>query len=569
MRVIAKFTQNERRQARYLLLASFVVLGVGVWPLLGSHALYLDDMGRALDGYFGWNINARPAAEGVMRLLGFGDALVNIAPLPQLAAWVIAAVMSLVWWRQVPGLHPVVYVLGNALIWLTPFTLQNFTYVFDSLPMTIALASAVLASLLLRQPLSSCPSSSLQSLSLKNRWRQLMVATALLLVALCSYQPALNAFLVLSLLEALFSASVRRSDNDLAYTSVSGSWQDLLQRAGVVIAALVLYLPLSRLLVAGEYSQQHGRMLDPGDLMALLDGARGNLQAAANAWRGGMDHVSLVLSMLLLLIVLIMALVGAGAYSRSGGKGDAGRSAGWRERGLETSFKRLSRGLWLLLLIPALWGPMLLLAEPVFHSRTLVAWGPLLGGMLMLGLAGQENVRRHQRYMVRVLLTVAALLLMRQWLIFAAWSNALTTQQHYEAQLAERIVRDASTLGLPLSSVRDSATFNPLSPLPILVLGKAPIAPLARVAQRQVPAVKQNLIAAFTPNNYWAVVRLRTAGASAVTLLRDRSLKMQLAERTACRAVFTTPLVPYQLWQSDGVLVIDFRDMTQACVTND
>lgn len=552
MRVIAEFTQSERRQARRLLLASLVVLGVGLWPLFSSHVLYLDDMGRVLDGYFGWNINARPAAEGVMRLLGFGDALVNIAPLPQLVAWAIAAGMSLAWWRWVPGLRPMVYVLGNALIWLTPFTLQNFTYVFDSLPMTVALASGVLASLLLRQPLSSYPPSSLPSLSFKHRWRRLMAATALLLVALCSYQPALNAFLVLSLLEALFSTTVRRS------------WQLLFQRAGVVIVALVVYLPLSRVLVAGEYSQQHGRMLDPGDVMALLGGVQSNLQAAATAWRGGLDHASLVFS-LVLLMGLAMTL-GAGLWSRRGEGVE--RSATWRERGLKASFERLSRGLWLLLLVPALWGPMLLLAEPVFHSRTLVAWGPLLGGALMLGLAGQESLRRTQRYLVRMLLTLAVLLLIRQWLIFAAWSNALTAQQHYEAQLAQRIVMDASTLGLPLRSVRDSVTFLPQSPLPVLVLGKAPIAPLAIGAQRHVPAVKQNLIAAFTPNNYWAVVRLRAAGASAVTLLRDPSLKAQLAERKTCPAIVSAsvvPLAPYQLWQADGVWVIDFREKAQQC----
>ncbi|HBJ27603.1 hypothetical protein, partial [Cobetia sp.] len=44
----------------------------------------------------------------------------------------------------------------------------------------------------------------------------------------------------------------------------------------------------------------------------------------------------------------------------------------------------------------------------------------------------------------------------------------------------------------------------------------------------------QNLVAAFTPDNYWAVVRLRLAGASAVTLLRDEALKARLQARSPC-----------------------------------
>ena len=75
----------RRRQASRILLASLVVIGLGLVPLIATRALYLDDMSRALDGYFGWMLNARPAAEGIMRLLGFGDVLVNVAPLPQLS----------------------------------------------------------------------------------------------------------------------------------------------------------------------------------------------------------------------------------------------------------------------------------------------------------------------------------------------------------------------------------------------------------------------------------------------------------------------------------------------------
>ncbi|AVV33194.1 hypothetical protein C8233_05475 [Halomonas sp. SF2003] len=595
----------RRRQAWRILLASLVVIGLGLVPLIATRALYLDDMSRALDGYYGWMLNARPAAEGIMRLLGFGDVLVNVAPLPQLAAWGLAASMALAWWRWLPGLSLAGCVVGNALIWLTPFTLQNFSYAFDSLPMSVALASAILASLVLRAGGKSGaegePAGGISE-GLWQVWQPPLSALLLLLLALCCYQPALNAFLVLSLLETLFAGA--------ASTSLWSRWRMLLQRGALAAVALLLYLPITRLLVAGEYSQQHGQMLPFADPHALLAGIEHNLSVALGALREGLGQVTLLLSLALLAGVALLRLLPRGAPLRHAEVTGApeGRSRSARQ----LSLQRMSWALWALLLVPALWGPMLLLAEPVFHSRTLIAWGPLLGGALMLALsvrvregasadAGatqsmteaantQRKIPVWRRLMQcplkQCLLIVACLLLVRHGVIFAAWSNALAAQQTHETQLARTLVAQAREQGLPLDSPRDAERYQPRDALPVLVLGEAPVAPLARVARQQVAAVGQNLVAAFTPDNYWAVVRLRLAGASAVALLRDEALKARLQARSPCTpgdAVSQTsdqptsqPSAPSSaqsqvqsqvpspaLSLQEGVWVIDFRKLRQ------
>ncbi|WP_084589569.1 glucosyltransferase domain-containing protein [Cobetia amphilecti] len=546
---------TRRRQAWRILLASLVVIGLGLVPLIATRALYLDDMSRALDGYYGWMLNARPAAEGIMRLLGFGDVLVNVAPLPQLAAWGLAAGMALAWWRWLPGLSLVGCVVGNALIWLTPFTLQNFSYAFDSLPMSVALASAILASLVLRAGEKSegegeSAGGVNERRGLWQAWQPPLSALLLLLLALCSYQPALNAFLVLGLLEALFAGA--------ASTSLWSRWRMLLLRGALAAVALLLYLPITRLLVAGEYSQQHGQMLPFADPQALLAGLEHNLSVALGALREGLGQVTLLLSLALLACAALLRLLPLSAPLRhaeaAGAPKDRSRSA------RQLSLQRMSWALWALLLVPALWGPMLLLAEPVFHSRTLIAWGPLLGGALMLALSVRvregasaeasatqimteaANTQRkppiwrrlRQCSLIQCLLIVACLLLVRHVVIFAAWSNALAAQQTHETQLARTLVAQAREQGLPLDSPRDAERYQPRDALPVMVLGEAPVAPLARVARLQVAAVGQNLVAAFTPDNYWAVVRLRLAGASAVTLLRDEALKARLQAQSSC-----------------------------------
>jgi len=540
----------RRRQAWRILLASLVVIGLGLVPLIATRALYLDDMSRVLDGYFGWMLNARPVAEGIMRLLGFGDVLVNVAPLPQLAAWGLAAGMALAWWRWLPGLSLVGCVAGNALIWLTPFTLQNFSYVFDSLPMSVALASAILASLVLRPGGKSRVEGEPAGGISEGRgpwpvWQPPLSALLLLLLALCCYQPALNAFLVLSLLEALFAGA--------ASTSLWSRWRMLLQRGALAFVALLLYLPITRLLVAGEYSQQHGQMLPFADPQALLAGLEHNLSVALGALREGLGQVTLLLSLALLAGVALLRLLPRGAPVRQ--VEAAGAPEGRSRSARQLSLQRMSWALWALLLVPALWGPMLLLAEPVFHSRTLIAWGPLLGGALMLAQSTSESVKASTeasatqsmtetadtqrktpvwRRLMQCLLVIAGLLLVRHVVIFAAWSNALAAQQAHETQLARTLVAQAREQGLPLDSPRDAERYQPRDALPVLVLGEAPVAPLARVARQQVAAVGQNLVAAFTPDNYWAVVRLRLAGASAVTLLRDEALKARLQAQSPC-----------------------------------
>ncbi|WP_404326357.1 glucosyltransferase domain-containing protein [Cobetia sp. UIB-001] len=599
----------RRRQAWRILLASLVVIGLGLVPLIATRALYLDDMSRALDGYYGWMLNARPAAEGIMRLLGFGDVLVNVAPLPQLAAWGLAAGMALAWWRWLPGLSLAGCVVGNALIWLTPFTLQNFSYAFDSLPMSVALASAILACLVLRAGGKSRAEGEQGGGISEGRgpwqvWQPPLSALLLLLLALCSYQPALNAFLVLSLLEALFAGATS--------TSLWSRWRLLLQRGALAAVALLLYLPITRLLVAGEYSQQHGQMLPFADPQALLAGLEHNLSVALGALREGLGQVTLLLSLALLAGAALLRLLPHGALVRQ--EAATGAPEGRSRSARQLSLQRMSWALWALLLVPALWGPMLLLAEPVFHSRTLIAWGPLLGGALMLALSvrARESVRSSaeasatpsmtetantqrktsvwrrlaQCPLMQCLLIVACLLLARHGVIFAAWSNALAAQQTHETQLARTLVAQAREQGLPLDSPRDAERYQPRDALPVLVLGEAPVAPLARVARQQVAAVGQNLVAAFTPDNYWAVVRLRLAGASAVTLLRDEALKARLQANSPCAPgdAVSQPSTPSSLRSQvqsqvlpqvqsqvpspalslqEGVWVIDFRKPRQ------
>lgn len=72
-----------------------------VMPILSANVLYIDDMGRSMYGYSGWDNNARPLASLVMQMLAGGTPLQNIYPLPQILGAIATGIAGLVLCRSI------------------------------------------------------------------------------------------------------------------------------------------------------------------------------------------------------------------------------------------------------------------------------------------------------------------------------------------------------------------------------------------------------------------------------------------------------------------------------------
>ena len=130
------------KQAVWLL---FVVYVIGFSAVLRTNFYYLDDNGRAAFGYKTWDYFGRYLSTGFSTLLHMGDYLVDIAPLPQLAALWILAVASVC----------LLYVLydrtwftgwelaASVILGLNPYFLECLSFRFDAPYMAVSVLAGI------------------------------------------------------------------------------------------------------------------------------------------------------------------------------------------------------------------------------------------------------------------------------------------------------------------------------------------------------------------------------------------------------------------------------------------
>jgi len=162
-----------------------VLYSLILYPILRADRYYNDDLKRALVGRAGWDSNGRPLTTLVMRVLqGYDHAMVDISPLPQIGAIALLAWVGVLMARR--------YSIGSS--WMAalvafplgaqPFYLENLSFKFDALSMSLAMLLAVLP-----------------MLQLSGGRRAWWLGVLALWGSLCFYQPAINAYLVFVLVE--------------------------------------------------------------------------------------------------------------------------------------------------------------------------------------------------------------------------------------------------------------------------------------------------------------------------------------------------------------------------------
>jgi len=113
-------------------------------PIISTGIPYIDDMGRSIWGYSGWEDNGRPIAMIIMRFISLGIPLQNIHPLPQLLGALIIGISGLIFFKIVGHTQQKVAVYCCALSFLiNPFFLENLSYQYDSLPMSLSIFALV------------------------------------------------------------------------------------------------------------------------------------------------------------------------------------------------------------------------------------------------------------------------------------------------------------------------------------------------------------------------------------------------------------------------------------------
>ena len=444
-----------------------------VLPILLFVHRYIDDYGRSMDGEYNWAEVGRPLAAGLVALVNLGAPAVAVAPLHQLLAVGVLALVAVAAARAYGLRSPFWSALATLPLLGQPYALENLSYGFDCLAMALALGLAVLASVTLHRVVS---------------WRGLLVSSALLLASLCLYQPATSGFLPFALMLVVGEA--------LGLAAPVPAPPSLWRRLGRVWAsyglALASYLMLIRLVLQERtsYATEQGRALplDAALPTQLLRHALEFWQIIFADWSRWPISVPWLL---LLLAYAVVVWVAVGRWMMGRGGKPAGR---WRQ--MASSVLVLAAVALIALISP---GALLGLEDPLAQApRLLLFLGPLLSAVALQIVAGTTQLR--WRVIPRAGLASLAWLLV---VVAYAYGHATATQAIYEQGRISRLIDGISRLQVRLPEARLTA---------IRFVGGMPQSPVLRNSQTKFPLLDRLVPRLINDDWSWGRTQLQFHG---------------------------------------------------------
>jgi hypothetical protein len=491
---------SETRSCRSVFLAALLLYGLVIWPIVHADRFYIDDLGRAYAGYLGWTGDGRPLANVVMELFNLGTPLTDLSPLPQLAALLLLAMLAVQVARRfgIEGTWRPPLVLAPLVA--QPFFLENLSYKFDSLTMSLAVTLAALAVV--------GPAA--------RGWRGVL-GSVCILASLCLYQPALNVFLIFALAELLYEQARLCAP------------RSLLALAGVRLLQLLVACGVYRCVllatVKGHYAIYHQQLPD-----------------AAQAWPVILHNLAAFWSYVKTYTATSWAAL-QWVYTAAGAMLALGASVRYAVANWPASRPRLRLTLVLGPVAVALgaailpWGPMLVLREPVFAPRVMVGVGALASAAMLAVSCALARWRVAPRWHVALLAAPAYGLLV----FAAAYGNALGLQKGYEDRLTADIAQD-------LSALADGAGVRRYT-----LRGHAARPPVVQHDIRKYPLLDVLVPVYLTAGWGWADDALRHAG-SDLRFLPHSDVVVN------CAAVPAVKRQAYRIYTREDMAIVVFPD---------
>ncbi|HHN8306298.1 TPA: glucosyltransferase domain-containing protein [Morganella morganii] len=178
---ILSYTDKELSEKNFY-LSCLLVFFIYTFPLIISDIYYLDDLGRAIDGH-GWDHDARYLTNIIYSALTFGGLVINISPYPLIISLLFFSLSSVYLTRIFSIKRSIVSVLFCSLLMTSPFYIENLSYKFDSLSMSISIFLCVYAIYLT----SIC------------NIKSLLLSAIILSAVMFLYEPSLGIFITLSI----------------------------------------------------------------------------------------------------------------------------------------------------------------------------------------------------------------------------------------------------------------------------------------------------------------------------------------------------------------------------------
>ena len=340
------FSLSKLEQKAFFFIFSITLFALS--SLLIANVLYSDDFTRVTTGETLWNDNGRPLSSFVSILLQLGQPLTDVSPLPQLLAFALYALSGIYLAKLFEVNNFLLVTLCGTIFSLNPFNLQNFTFVFDSFPMALAVLTSVLAAFITSITVG-------KNLKKSDLIYSLGTAVLLLLSSLCLYQAATSVYIVIFLFYALVQLLNQQNKYQIKY---------VFKAALVLITSLVLYLPIKNYFITNSYNLYHSETIYFSEAPRKIVG---NLNAFWQTIKFQIGSNNIIDNLLYVLLIATLSVVIIKAIYQIKDN---------HQRHKLLFFACLLSYLLLLMISPL--GMMLVLKNPIFAPRTMMGFTTLV-----------------------------------------------------------------------------------------------------------------------------------------------------------------------------------------------
>ncbi|RRZ94530.1 glucosyltransferase domain-containing protein [Erwinia sp. 198] len=464
-------------------------------PLIVSEHYYSDDLVHSMVGVTGWLSNGRPLSVLMFKIMMAGGFFNDISPLPQLlAAVVLASTISFLSGKIDEGriFIPLFTFLPLAI---SPYYLENWSYKYDSLTMSLSVFLAALPFVL----------------NENNSFRKkIFISTFLLFSSLCFYQAALNIFVSLSILFALLNINDGKNIKALE--------QIKYQLIAYLLANIMYILIIKKFVIYGEYNITHGEIATSNLPLILSTITRNHYLLGdifLSAFKGNLWVFFSPLAIIVPAAITILL------------KKTLNQSISFIPKTISCIIVLLSP----FLLYIAVYGPMLLLINPITSARTLLGASGLICSLFAFSFI---LFRKHNKLQLWILLPVFGLFTLAYSLY-----NAQKTTEKLELSLITRIQSDFSSHNM--NDIKN-----------ISILGNAPTSYQSDLAEKNFPIIKFLNANNIGQDLLWGNVQLNQY------YFDKNYLPSETGRSKICTMKKVSSNSIYSIYRNDDLAVIDF-----------
>ncbi|MFT0663619.1 glucosyltransferase domain-containing protein [Enterobacter hormaechei subsp. xiangfangensis] len=355
------------------------------FPVMISTGMYRDDLIRASYGLYGWSVLGRPFADALVGLLTFSSTkLMSPYPYSQILAAIFFCLSTYsIFNSYLKEIYGGLFISLSLMI--TPLMVQNISYQYDSLPMSLGLYCAVISGIY---------------------YNKFYISIPLLISSLLLYQPCANIFIGVYAINSACSC--------LKSIIMKDELIKLVKYIFIYVTSMVIYSLI--LLPAMSVNTRSDLIFNAENPITFLFNNVDHYYRIVEAvYIGHSRYIALV---------LIFGMIG-----------------GFIVKILNSSNKKIVFILFATSLaagIISCFGPLILLQDPASRlSRTMVGFGALICVPMIWSTNLFMLLKLKYLYFIPVLFSFS---------VSSSYSNGARAQNNFEQSLASMIVRDASSI---------------------------------------------------------------------------------------------------------------------------